>query len=196
MENNGEKRRSVAIVAILLLLLLLGIGYAALTTTLNINGSATVKKQTWNIKFANPNVTTGSITAEGGGSIIPTVSGTTATYTITLEKPGDFYEFTIDVQNTGTINAKVGDTPIISGLSTEMDKVVNYTVTYEDGTEIKKDDKLDAGATKNFKVRVEYDTNITSETFNNITWTKDTNDDGVNDAAELTLTYSINYVQA
>ena len=73
MEENNKKR-SVAVIAVFLLLLLLGLGYAALTTTLEIKGTATVKKQTWDIKLANPNVTTGSVTATTNPAV--TVSGT------------------------------------------------------------------------------------------------------------------------
>lgn len=191
MEKNEERKRSVAIIAVFLLLLLLGLGYAALTTTLNINGAATVKKQTWDIKLQNPNVITGSVSAG-----VPTVSGTTATYTITLAKPGDFYEFNIEAKNDGTIDAKIGDVPTINGVSTEMAKIVTYTVTYENGDPIAKDDLLPAQSKKTLKVRVEFKKDIDAATLNGITWTKDADNDGENDSNELTLTYSVSYVQA
>lgn len=191
VDKNDEKKRSVVIITVFLLLLLLGLGYAALTTTLNITGRATVKKQTWDIKLQNPNVITGSVSAA-----VPTVSGTTATYTITLAKPGDFYEFKIDARNDGTIDAKIGEAPVISGLSTEMAKLIDYTVTYEDGTAIAKDDSLAAQSTKTLKVRVEYKKDFSTEDFNAITWTNDSDGDGTMDSNELTLTYSVSYVQA
>lgn len=197
MEENNKKR-SVAVIAVFLLLLLLGLGYAALTTTLNINGTATVKKQTWSIKLQNPNVTTGSVTATKNPAV--TVSGTTCEYGMTLEKPGDFFEFTIEATNDGTIDAKIGDTPIISGVSTEMEPIVNYTVTYEDGTAVAKDDTLNAGTTKKFKVRVEYDRDIDADTLNGINWGTTTPEGGgnpvPNTSVNLTLTYSVPYVQA
>ena len=50
--------------------------------------------------------------------------------------------------------------PTISGVSTEQQKYVNYTVTYSDGTAIASGDKLASGSTKDVKVRIEYKTDV------------------------------------
>ena len=48
-----KDNRSLYLTAILAVLILIGIGYAALTTTLNITGTTTIKKITWDVHFEN-----------------------------------------------------------------------------------------------------------------------------------------------
>ena len=186
-----QKNKKIMVVAIALLLLI-SIGYAAISTTLTINGTANIAATSWNVYFTNLQTTNGSVTP----SVAPTVSGTNTTtlnYTITLENPGDFYEFTVDVKNGGTINAKIADNGISNtALTSTQDTYVNYTVTYSDGTAIATGDKLSkSGATisgitdtRTIKVRVEYDTNITAEQLN-----------ALQDDITLNLQFSLDYVQ-
>ena len=44
--NKSKKKSSFAVPLLLLLVISISIGYAALSTTLNINGTSTIKKQT------------------------------------------------------------------------------------------------------------------------------------------------------
>ena len=191
--NQKKIRRKILAVA-MIALLLISVGYAALETNLRINGTANIAATSWNVYFTNIQTTEGSVTP----TVAPTVSGTNTTqlnYTITLNKPGDFYEFTVDVANGGTINAKIADNGISNtALTQTQDTYVNYTVTYADGTEISAGDKLaKAGTiensvaqdTKTVKVRVEYDPTITAEQLNAM---------GESDIT-LNLTYSMQYVQ-
>lgn len=183
MKNSKKNKRSNKGVALLLLLILgISIGYAALTATLNINGNSTIGKASWNVHFENLQKTEGSETATVEAAI--NEDKMTINYTVDLVEPGDFYEFTVDVKNAGTIPAKLSALPTMSGVSAEQDVYVNYTVTYEDGTEVKAGDELAAnGGVKTLKVRVEYDPTITSDQLP----TED---------QSLTLTYSMNYIQA
>ena len=48
-----KKKNSSFVVIALLLIVTISIGYAALSTTLNINGTSTIKTQTWDVHFAN-----------------------------------------------------------------------------------------------------------------------------------------------
>ena len=191
--NQKKIRRKILAVA-MIALLLISVGYAALETNLRINGTANIAATSWNVYFTNIQTTEGSVTP----TVAPTVSGTNTTqlnYTITLNKPGDFYEFTVDVVNGGTINAKIADNGISNtALTQTQDTYVNYTVTYADGTEISAGDKLaKAGTTvnsvaqdvKTVKVRVEYDPTITAEQLNAMGESNIT----------LNLTYSMQYVQ-
>ena len=186
-----QKNKKIMVVAIALLLLI-SIGYAAISTTLTINGTANIAATSWNVYFTNLQTTNGSVTP----SVAPSVSGTNTTtlnYTVTLENPGDFYEFTVDVKNGGTINAKIADNGISNtALTSTQDTYVNYTVTYSDGTAITTGDKLSkSGATisgitdtRTIKVRVEYDTNITAAQLN-----------ALQDDITLNLQFSLDYVQ-
>lgn len=175
-------RGKLVIASVLLLLLGISIGYAALSTQLTVNGTTKISSNTWNVYFNNITVTSGSKTA----TTIPTVSGTsttTLTYAVDLAKPGDYYEFTVDVVNNGSINAKLAAAPTLTGVSTAQDVYTNYVVTYSDGTAIKANDTLNAGQTKKLKVRVEYDKNITASQLPTT-------------AQTLSLTCTMSYVQA
>ena len=93
--------------------LTLTVVYAALSTTLNINGNAEVSAVNWDIYLDNVQLNSGSATTN-----VPTITDkTTASFTTTLTKPGDFYEFTIDVVNDGSVDAmidSVAKTPKLS----------------------------------------------------------------------------------
>ena len=195
-----QKNKKIMVIAIALLLLI-SIGYAAISTTLTINGTANIAATSWNVHFAGLNVTTGSVSGTNVTTApsIPDGSTTTTslTYDVTLEKPGDFYEFTVNVVNGGTIDAKIADNGItktmkINGndLTAAQEKLVTYTVAYSDGTAIADGDKLgksgtaNNGDTKTIRVRVQYNTDLTNEELN-----------AVDSDMALTLTFGLNYVQ-
>lgn len=178
MKKKSGKKVVLSLLA--LLLLTITIGYAALSTTLNIKGTSKINNASWDVHFDNLAVTSGSVSATKAAAIDSAT--TTIDYNVELTKPGDFYEFTVDVTNAGTIDAKLGDAPILNGVSTEQDVYTNYTVTYSDNTAIKANDKLAAGATKKLKVRVDFDKNITNSQL-------------PTDAQTLNLTFAMNYVQ-
>ena len=180
MNKKSKKKLSFKNSAVLLLLIGVGIGYAVISTTLNITGKTTIGKSSWDVHFENLVTTTGSVTPTQAAVID---SGkTNITYEIPLELPGDFYEFTVDVKNGGTIPAKVSANPTLGGITSAEDVYLNYTVTYADGTEIKLDDELAPSATASYKVRVEFDKNITGSQL-------------PTDAKVLDLTFAVNYVQ-
>ena len=103
--RKSSNKKFIAIVVVLLLAI--SIGYAALSTTLSINGTVNIAANSWLIYFTNVQVKTGSVTA----TTLPTTSGTsttTLTWVVNLQKPGDFYEYNVDVKNDGTIDAMIG----------------------------------------------------------------------------------------
>ncbi len=163
MNKKSSFLRKRYFVVALFLVLLAGItlGYSALQTTLSINGKTKIDKVGWDIHFENVNVTEGSV-AIGEGNQAATIDATDKTkmsYNITLAKPGDFYEFTVDIKNAGTIDAKISEI-VADKLTDAQDVYANYTVKYTDNTIPAPDDKLAAKATKTLKVRIEFDTNI------------------------------------
>ena len=177
--KNHTKQKFITLA--ILLLLAISVGYAALSTTLQINGTANVASNSWLIYFTNVQVTSGSVTA----TTTPTTSGTsttTLTWAVNLQTPGDFYEYYVDVKNDGTIDAMIGSLSNTS-LTTNQAKYLAYTVTYDDGAAIEQYDKLDAGDMVTLKVRVEYKTDLNPE-------------DLPSEPAEITFEYTSNYVQA
>ena len=127
-------------IIVFILILLVSIGFAYLSTQLDLLGNTTIKKQRWDIHFENIQVTDGSVEAE-----LPVIdtNRTRVDYSVTLDKPGDFYEFTVDAKNAGTIDAVV-DTVTNSTLSSNISKYVTYTLTYKTGDSIVKDDIIEA----------------------------------------------------
>ncbi len=178
MKKKNSKKFVLAL--LVLLLLTVSVGYSALSTTLNINGTSKINNATWDVHFENIKVTSGSVSATKAATI--DTATTTVNYNVDLTKPGDFYEFTVDVKNAGSINAKLSALPTLSGVSTKQDVYTNYTVTYKDGTAIKADDKLASGETKTLKVKVEFDKNVA-------------NNQLPTEAQTLNLTFAMNYVQ-
>lgn len=113
----------------------------------------------WSIRFDNIQIQEGSATATTAPTIADSL--TEINYEINLDTPGDFYEFTVDVKNNGSINA-ILDEVLITDLTAEQQRYLLYTVTYSDNKVVAKNDLLNAGATKTIKVRVEFKRDITA----------------------------------
>ena len=152
-----RKKKNSLILGMILLVLVLGIGYAYLNTTLNISGTTDVDANTWNVYWDNVQVTNESVAAE-----TPEIDTnlTTVSFSVHLSKPGDFYEFTVDAKNDGTIDAMIDSITKTINNSTTIPNYLNYIVTYSDGFEIKNNQLLAANKKETYKVRIEYRTDI------------------------------------
>ena len=100
MIKNNNKNSKKTIYVIMLLILGISVGYAALSANLRINGTSTIKSARWNVHFGTEandiQVTEGSVT--GSNVNIPA----------SIPAPGDYYEFTANVVNDGTLDAIIG----------------------------------------------------------------------------------------
>ncbi len=133
--------------------LLIGVGFAYLNTTLSIGGVVNVENSSWDIHFENVVVSNGSVAA----TTQPTISNnTTVSFGVILENPGDFYEFTVDVVNDGTYDAKIDSIDILPVLTSVQQEYFAYTVKYVNGAAIQIDDALNAGDQETIKIRIEY----------------------------------------
>ncbi|MBP3597125.1 MAG: SGNH/GDSL hydrolase family protein [Clostridia bacterium] len=177
--NKTKKTKLLAL--LLILVFLISVGYAALTTNLSINGTAIVKANGWNIFFDNVQIITGSVTANPA-PITSGTSTTSLTWTVSMDTPGQFYEFFVDVVNNGSIDGMIGSLSNTT-LTTEQAEYLNYTVTYSDGTPIEQYDILAANTSDTLKIRLEFRTDIEPE-------------DLPETAEQITLIYTSNYVQA
>ena len=149
-------------------LLALGVGYALINSDLTINGSGKVTASNWNVYFDNLEFNPNNVTLSQDDipATINQTTNTDITFTVTFQQPGDFYEFTVDAVNDGSIDAMIGlitnnlnNNPI--GTGNQLPAFVRYTATYEDGMPIEPNHLLSAnGGTETFKVRVEYRTDI------------------------------------
>ena len=144
---------SLAIVCIFTLT----IAYSALSAVLTINGHARVSAADWDIYLDNPRVTGGSATTD-----IPIVNGVTATFNTTLNMPGDFYEFVVDVVNDGDIDAMIENVVKTPELTTEQAKFLKYEITYQNNEPITTKQLLAKDTTMPIKVRIEYRNDLVS----------------------------------
>ena len=166
---------------LLLILLSVGIGYAYLTSNLSITGSTKVTGNTWDIHFDNLVVNSNSVSATTPASIDPT-NNTSINYAITLDKPGDFYEFNVDIVNAGSIPGKI-NLVTINGITSEVEDIIDYSITYSNNKLVQVNDILNANSSKNIKVRIYFIEDITPE-------------DLLDTEANLNLTLSITYIQS
>ena len=109
------KQKNIVIGIMCIVVCIMVIGFAAFSTTLNINGTSSIESN-WKVVFTNIqelNKTNGVMINTN-----PTASGTTATFDVSLESPGDSIEYQITVANQGTLDA------IIENIETTKQKIV------------------------------------------------------------------------
>ena len=187
------KKINIGLLIIILLILCFGVsvGSIVITTMSKFDGkynvdadpesneTTEIEKNTWDVHFEKVSVNKESVQA-----IIPAklnAKKTSVNFEVYLENPGDYYEFTVDVVNSGNMDAKVTAKPILSGVPDEFKEYFKYTVKYSDGTTIKKDDELNTGKRKTIVVRVEFD--------------KEKGVGLVTDEKTFNLGFSVDYVQ-
>ena len=152
---------------IFVLICLVGIGYAALVSNITITGTAAIKSASFDVHFENITLTNGSVeintTSGDSAATIEPTNRTRIDYSVTLEKPGDFYEFTDKVVNGGTVDAMVNTVTSMmnnSVINNNLPNYLEYNVTYVDGIEIGPYHELNATQVDTYKVRVAYSADI------------------------------------
>ena len=184
--RNDKKRNMKAI--LLTLLVLIGIGFAVIRSNLNIIGTTNVHSSSWDVHFENYQATPNT-------NVVPTTEPSTpsgakptlVTYEVTLNKPGDIYEFTLDVVNGGSIDA------MIESFSSKLNDVeidnnhplpayLEYSVAYDDGISIANKQALAHGTSEKVKLRVKYRDDIATT-------------DLPSTVQDLTFSFTITYVQ-
>ena len=157
----------------------LTIAYAALNAVLTIQGSAQVSSADWDVHLANPRVTNGSVT-----TTVPTLTtGKSLTFSTTLNMPGDFYEFTVDVVNSGSIDAMIEKVTKTPELTVDQAKYLKYEVSYANGESVANKQAIAAGVTMPIKVRVEYRNDLVAS-------------DLPTGQVQLTLGLALDYIQS
>lgn len=149
MEKQTKKDKKFLIILVLLVLLGVAVGYAALSQTLTINGTAKIASD-WKVVFKSITLadSSGATQAESTPS---KDSDTSVTFNVTLEKPGSYAEYTIVVENQGTIDAKLSAITDLATINATESKDIIYTIT---GPEV--GSELAASASATYTVRVEW----------------------------------------
>ena len=181
-----RNRRKNLNLFLFILLCSLGIGYAFLRTELQINGTATFNDARWNIYFDNLVVNPDSVElSTGNTAAVISTSKTEVTYAVTLKEPGDFYEFTVDAVNSGTMDAMIDTiTSKMGGVDiTSLPTYMEYFVTYSDGVELAPKQYLKAGETETYKVHIGFKKDISAS-------------DLTGQVENKTLSFGVTYIQA
>ncbi|MBR6136551.1 MAG: hypothetical protein IKQ06_00150 [Bacilli bacterium] len=159
-----KTKKHIWLVIIAIIIAGLAFGYAYLTTTLSINGITDIDRNSWDVYFDNVQVTQGSVTGEQEIEAPTITSDTEVEFHVNLKKPGDFYEFTIEARNDGTIDAMINSiSKKLNGTEiTTLPAYLDYRVTYIDGSEIEENHLLESESLLTYKIRVEYKSNISA----------------------------------
>lgn len=157
LKEEKEKKRGL----LLLLLLLFGVCSCfflsvRFITSDKIKGVRENKESNWSIVFENLEVNKKSTKTTSEPYVF---NDTNIKFYVNFDKAGDFYEFTFNIYNNGNVDAVLDKDPEIGKLTKEVDEIINYSVKYVDGNDIRAGDKLKAGSRKKAIVRVEFDKN-------------------------------------
>ena len=176
---------------LLILLLTVTVGFALLSTTLQINGISRIKGNIWNIHWDSTSIRINNdsiATATGPEVSTVTTTDDTVAFEVNLELPGEFFEFTVDAVNEGTIDGYINnvskfiydkdDYDTNGDNATALDpEDITFTVVYDDnGEEPASGDMLakrvdaQTPTTRRYKVRVEFNEDATSVPEEDITY--------------------------
>ena len=180
-----KERRTKALVVVVLLIVVAGltIAFAALSATLNINGTAYLDAAKWGIRFENLSepVKVGTATTTGTAKIEETKAAEITDMNVSLSTPGDKVTYTVDLVNKGTINAKI-DNIEKTVLTSEQQKYLIFKVTDKDGREVSEGNILSAGETRNLTITIEFIKDLTKG-------------DLPKQTSTISLSYKLNFVQ-
>ena len=182
MYSYNKNKRKLNYMILIIMILVISIGYAILSSNINIVGSSQISAPTWNIHWENVSVKTGSVSAQ-----TPTIdtNKTTVNYSVTLTIPGEYFEFTVDAVNAGSIDGMVSvvSNKLNNVEITTLPNYLEYKVSYDDGVDIAPNHLLASNSSEKYKVHVGYK--------------KDINVSDIPTTAQtLNLSFSVTYVQS
>ena len=151
MDNN----KKIIITVLSVLVVAMAVGYALLAQELTINGRASIDS-TWKVEITN--ITQKEING-GVTEKAKSYTSTTANFDIGFTQPGDYVIYDIEVTNSGTLDAVISDINIV----TDNNPAIIYTTSgLKKGNTITKN-----GEKKYLTLKIEYDSNITSQPISN-----------------------------
>ena len=166
MRTKYNKRRFRTLIMIIILLLCMSIGYSYLLTTLNIEGTSNIKANTWDVHWENVSIKSGSVTGDQVPIAAHILTDTTQVeYSVIIKNPGDFYEFTVDAKNSGSLDAMVSvtDTKFYESngvTQISLPNYLEYSFTYEDGDVVEQNHLLEANSSETYKVILKFKDNL------------------------------------
>ena len=186
MRRNKSKKQFLIFI-IVLMMLSVGVIYAFLQANLSVEGTTKIQSNTWDIHFTNVQVAQNSVTIDSeNDELAATITDDTeVSFAVSLNELGDFYEFTVDIYNAGTVDGMIGSvtSKLNDTVITTLPAYLNYIVEYSDGVEIEENQVLEAGDTETIRIRLEIKTDVNVE-------------DLPSQNEDLLFDFSIGYAQA
>ena len=143
-----SSKKKVVIIVMCVMMILMAIGYAVLSTNLNIKGTSNLTG-TWGIRIDS---ITSTATGRAYNITDPTYTDTNMTFNVGVKEPGDKMTFEVVLKNYGSIGAILDDIEASSSGSPS----INYSISG-----IKKGDKLSGYASTTLTIVTEFDINAT-----------------------------------
>ena len=167
------KSKNLILVVLLIAVVGMAVGYAAMSQQLVIKGTASITTE-WDVHFKS--IVQSSMNASNGAidKVAPSFTSTSATFDVSLDRPGATAQYTVTVENSGTIDAKLTS---VSGV-TEANLLEPKAITYS--IDAKQNDILSSKETKDYVVTVKWDASSTE----------------IPNEKGKTATITLNYVQA
>ena len=159
--------QNVTIIVLAVAIIIMSVGYATYYTPLNIEGTTTIEKASWDIHFDNPTKTANTTVDEAKITAPSLATGTSLSFGVSMPL-GTVYEFTVDVENDGTFDAKLTDFNLTvakdGGAATQYSTLsyknenesLKYDIKWADGSEVTKNSVIEKGTNKKLLVKVEY----------------------------------------
>lgn len=176
-----RRRKFFFSIVILILVFSIFTAHALLSHTFIISGVTEIKNNTWDIHFENVKVKESSAVV----SVQPTLDNDSLSldFNVSLNEPGDYYEFTVEVHNDGTIDAMLDSFVFTPELTEAQKKYLTFEIKYQNGEPLESKQLLSIGEAVNIKIRLEYKKDLQKE---DLPTTKES----------LNLKFDLNYVQA
>ena len=160
-----KTRRDIMILLILIFIVSITIGYALLSSNLNLTGTSTINNPTWDVHWNNVQIKSGSVEGTKVTTAANITNPTTVEFAVKLDSPGEYYEFTVDAVNSGTIDAMIGtiSNKVYAANGTtekELGSYLEYTISYDDNVALAQNQILAAGTSETYKVLLKFKDNI------------------------------------
>ena len=151
------RKKTKIIIVMLVAIVFMAVGYAILSTSLNINGSTAVTSN-WQVEFSD--IRTVSLKGGATNSTNPTITATTANFEVDLVQPGDEVTYEIDITNYGDIEAEVKGATYTS---TGSEAIYVLFEGIRKGTRIASCEGQSTCPTVTITLKVGYDPSVTSD---------------------------------
>ena len=167
------KNKNLLLTILLIAVIGMATGYAAMSQQLVINGTANITTE-WDVHIKSITASSNNSNTGAKDKVMPSFTSTSATFNVDLERPGSTASYTITVENSGTIAAKLEEVTGLETANSAEPTGIKYTIN------TKTNDELESGQTIDYIVTVTWDPEATE----------------IPDVKTKTATITLNYEQA